>query len=159
MSGALILGMLCAALGAYAAGHLRARCGYLRAWQRALMAMYAACAYARSSCAQILRAGAAEVGVLLPIARRVELEGADAEALFAAQGRDRRLKGEEYRVLLAALRAVSRGTREEISHSLGFALERFGTFCADCDGKRQTDERLYLTLGLLSGLCVFLILC
>ena len=84
MPEAVTLAALCAFLGLSAAYRLRARMLYLRAWQRALTSMRAACAYARSSAGQILRAGAAEVGSLAPLARRVETEGADAEALFSA---------------------------------------------------------------------------
>lgn len=159
MSAAVALAALCVCAGAAAACRLRSRASCLRAWQRALFAMRAACAYSRSSCAQILRAGAAEAPELRPIARQVELTGVDAEALFAAQRRDRRLKNEEYRLLLSVLRAVSRGSREEIGETIAFALERFGTFCADCDRKRQADERMYVMLGVLSGVCVFLLLC
>ncbi len=159
MSGALILAALCAMLGISAAYRLRSRMLTLRAWQRALLSMRAACAYARSSAGQILRAGAAEAGCLLPIARRVETEGADAEALFAALPRDHRLKNEEHQVLLNVLRAVAHGSRPEIAQALDYALERFGDFCARCDQKRREDEKLYLTLGILAGVCVFLILC
>ena len=159
MSGAVILAALCALLGMTAAWRLRSRNLYLRAWQRALLSMRAACAYARSSTGQILRAGGAEADFLAPIARRVETEGADAEALFSALPRDRRLKNEEYQVIGSCLTALSHGGREEIAQALDFALERFGDFCARSDRKRQEDEKLYLTLGILSGVCVFLIFC
>ena len=159
MSGALIPSALCALLGLMAAYRLRARTQYLRAWQRALLTMGSACAYARASAGQILRAGAAEVPSLAPIARRVETEGADAESLFAAQSRDRRLKGEEYQVLQGVLHALAHGSREEIGQAVAYAQRRFDDFCARCDQKRREDEKLYLTLGILSGVCVFLILC
>ena len=159
MSGALILAALCAMLGISAAYRLRSRMLTLRAWQRALLSMRAACAYARSSAGQILRAGAAEAGCLLPIARRVETEGVDAESLFAAQPRDRRLKGEEYQVVQGVLHALAHGSREEIGQAVAYAQRRFDDFCARCDQKRGEDEELYLTLGILAGVCVFLILC
>lgn len=159
MSGAVIPAALCALLGVTAAYRLRTRTQYLRSWQRALLAMRAACAYARASAGQILRAGAAEVPSLSPIARQVETEGADAEALFAAMPRDRRLKNEEYQVLQSVLQALAHGSREEIGQAVEYALMRFGDFCARCDQKRREDEKLYLTLGILSGVCVFLILC
>lgn len=159
MSGAVMLAALCVLLGLSAAYRLRSRNLYLRAWQRALLSMRAACAYARSSPGQILRAGAAEVGELLPLARRVETEGADAEAVFSARPQDRRLKSEEYQVILGSLRALAHGGREEIAQALEYALERFGDFCARCDQKRREDEKLYLTLGILSGVCIFLIFC
>ena len=159
MSGAVILSALCALLGISAAWRLHSRMLTLRAWQRALLSMRAACAYARSSAGQILRAGAAEVSSLAPVARRVETEGADAEALFAALPRDQRLKSEEYQVITSCLRALAHGSRQEIAQALDYALERFGDFCVQCELKRREDEKLYVTLGILSGVCVFLILC
>ena len=86
--------------------------------QQALLAMRAACLYSRSTCAQVLRAGAAEASCLLPIARAVELNGADAARLFSAQKRSRLLRPEEHAVLLSALRCISAGTREEMAEAL-----------------------------------------
>lgn len=158
MFGPLTLALACAALGAAAARRLRARSACLRAWQRALTAMYASCAYARSGCAQILRAGGYEVPDLRDAARAVELEGADAARLFESRGRGRLLRPEEWTVLLSALRALSGGGREEISAAIAYALDRFGQFCRDSDRRRDADARMYVTLGVLSGVCVFLIL-
>lgn len=148
----------CAALGLGLAARLRARCARLRAWQRALSAMYAACAYLRADGSQILRAGAAEVAVLQPVARAVELQGASAERLFEAQVLEPLLRPEERRVLLSAMHALAEDDRRAIADSMAFAQERFRQFCADSEEKRDTDARLYVTLGVLSGLCVFLIL-
>ena len=153
-----MLGAACGLLGLYAAHRLRARSACLRAWQRALGAMYAACAYARADCAQILRAGAYDMPALLPIARAVEVSGADAGQLFAGQTRKTMLRAEERTVLLSVLRALSSGTREEIGAAITYALERFRQFCADSDRRRDADARMYLALGVLSGACVFLIL-
>lgn len=158
MLGPLMLGTVCAALGAAAAVRLRARCAYLRAWQRALTAMYASCAFARSTCAQILRAGAYDMPALRDIAGAVETEGADAAAMLESKGRGRLLRAEEWTVLLSVLRALSAGGRGEIGAAIAYGLERFGDFCRDSDRRRDADERLYVTLGLLSGVCVFLIL-
>lgn len=155
----LTLGAACALIGLMAALRLRRRSACLRAWQRALTAMYASCAYARSDCGQILRAGAYEAPALLPIARAVETAGADAGRLFEADAPDRLLRAEERAVLLSVMRALANGNREEITAAIAYALERFRMFCVDCDGKRDADARLYMTLGLLSGVCVFLILC
>ena len=153
----LMAGMACALLGLWAAHGLRARSSSLRAWQRALTAMYASCAYARANCAQILRAGAYEVPALSGMARAVELNGADAGELFESMGHGR-LKPEEHTVLLSVMRAMASGGREEIAAAIAYALERFRQFCAESDGRRDADARMYLTLGLLSGVCVFLIL-
>ena len=114
----LMLGAACGLLGLYAAYRLRARSACLRAWQRALGAMYAACAYARADCVQILRAGAYDMPALLPIARAVELSGADAGQLFAGQTRKTMLRAEERTVLLSVMRALSSGTREEIGSAM-----------------------------------------
>ena len=155
----LTLAAACALTGLMAALRLRRRSSCLRAWQRALTAMYASCAYARSDCGHILRAGAYEVPALRPIARAVETEGADAERLFEAGVSERLLRAGERAVLLSVMRALANGNREEIAAAIAYALERFRVFCADSDGKRDTDARLYMMLGLLSGVCVFLILC
>lgn len=158
MLGAIVMGGACACAGAAAAWILRARTMELRAWQQALLAMRAACLYSRSTCAQVLRAGAAEASCLLPIARAVELNGADAARLFSAQKRSRLLRPEEHAVLLSALRCISAGTREEMAEALSYAAERYAAFCAESEKKRDSDARLYVTLGTLTGACVYLIL-
>ncbi len=158
MSVPLMLGLACALIGALAARRLQRRSAYLRAWQRALIAMHAASAYARANCAQILRAGASEARELIPVARAVELEGADAEKRYLDTSARQPLKAEERTVLLSVMRALSSGGREEIGAALAYAIERFRQFCADCDRRRDADARMYMTLGVLSGLCVFLIL-
>ena len=154
-----VMAAVCLCAGAAGAERLRARAALLRSWQRALFAMHAACAYARATCAQVLRAGASEVCQLGEIARAVELNGADAGRLFAAGGKDRLLRDEEHAVLASALNAVATGGREEMSAALGYALERFQGFCSESEKKRNADAGLYLTLGALTGLCVFLVLC
>lgn len=153
----LMAGLACAMIGLWAAHGLRARSACLRAWQRALTAMYSSCAYARADCAQILRAGAYDMPVLSTIARQVELNGADAGKLFEALPGGR-LRPEEHTVLLAVMRAMASGGREEIAAAIAYALERFRQFCAESDGRRDADARLYMTLGVLSGVCAFLIL-
>ncbi|MBQ9197316.1 MAG: hypothetical protein IJ157_08730 [Clostridia bacterium] len=157
MFGALTAALACALLGIWAAHSLRARSRMLRAWQRALAGMYASCAYARADSAQILRAGAYEIPALGDLARAVELNGADAGMLFESQ-KTGRLRPEEYTVLLSVMRAAASGGREEIAAAIAYAQERFRSFCEACDGKRDADARMYVTLGLLSGVCAFLIL-
>ena len=157
MLGAVIGAAVCVTAGVGAARRLVARAGRLRAWQRALTAMGAACAYARADCAQILRAGSGDMPCLLVLARGVETRGEDPERAFRAQGRDSLLRPEEETVLSAVFRAAARGGREEISAAVAYAQERFAAFCAEADRKRQADARMYVTLGVLSGLCVFLI--
>jgi len=151
------MGGVCFCLGLSACWRLRSRAALLRGWQRGLSGMYAACAYSRSTCAQILHAGG--LPCLRQLARAVELNGADAGRLFAEMPRDPLLRHEEETVLREAMNAVSSGSREEIAAALSYALERFRAFCADSEKKRDSDARMYMTLGLLSGLCVFLILC
>ena len=159
MPAAVILGAVCLCLGASASARLRLRAACLRAWQRSLLAMHAACAYQRATCAQVLRAGASARPELLPIARAVETTGADAAVLFARRGKDRLLRPEEEGVLREVMSAVAGGDRSEIGAALDYALERFGEFCRAGEKKRDADAAMYVTLGLLLGVCVFLILC
>lgn len=156
---AVVMGVGCVCAGCWAGLCLRQRAAHLRAWQRALANMLAACAYARSNSAQVLRAGAAEIETLLPIARAVELEGADAAVLFERMEKSGFLRQEEQQALLAVMRALAGGGREEQAAALRFAMERFASFCERSEKKRDADAQMYMTLGLLGGLCMFLILC
>ncbi|MBQ7455457.1 MAG: stage III sporulation protein AB [Clostridia bacterium] len=153
-----LMGGLCACLGISAAWRLRARTACLRAWQRSFAAMHAACAYRRATCAQVLRAGAADRPLLSAAARAVEISGADAGRLFRQEEQERLLRPEEKTVIVNALRAVSSGSREEMGEALAYAAERFSHFCEQSEKKRDANARMYLTLGVLSGVCVFLIL-
>ncbi len=159
MLAAVVMGAGCVCAGLWAGLRLRRRAAHLRAWQQALTNMHAACAYARSNSAQVLRAGAAEIGELLPIARAVELDGADAAVLFERMEKSVFLHQEEQQVLLSVMRALAGGGREEQASALRFALDRFAVFCEKSETKRDADAQMYITLGLLGGMCVFLILC
>ena len=159
MLGPLMMAALCACLGVAAGVRLQARAASLRAWQRSLFAMHAACAYARSTCAQVVRAGAAEVPQLWSIARQVELNGADAGKLFKQADMGRLLRHEERDVLCQTFAVIAGGSRAEMAAALQYAMQRFEGFCQKSEQKRDADARMYAALGVLSGICVFLILC
>lgn len=155
----VVMAVLCACWGLAAGLRLRARAATLRAWQRSLFSMHAACAYARSTCAQVLRAGVADTPLLAGIAHQVELSGADAAALFEQVDTSRLLRAEEREVLRQCMQAIAGGSREEMAASLQYAAQRFEGFCQASERKRDADTRVYVTLGVLCGVCVFLILC
>lgn len=159
MLAAIMAGGALAAGGLWMGFQLRRRSALLRAWQQALLSMHAACAYARSGSAQVLRAGSGGVRELYALSRAVELSGADAGREFMRMQLDRGLRDEEGQTLMTVMRALSDGGREEQQEALRFALERFSVFCDKSDVKRDHDAGMYMTLGLLGGLCAFLILC
>ena len=156
MLAGMIVGAACVCAGAAASYRLYRRAVLLRDWQQAMIAMRAAAVYAHAGCADTLRAG--QMAVLKKLAEQVEREGADAAAAYEALGGDALIRGDERAVIACVLRTLSGGGRDEQEAMLSYAEARFSAFCERAEALRDRDARMFVSLGVLCGICALIML-
>ena len=139
----------CIMLGAFAGVRLIRRKNVLSAWQRAFETMRVHCVCGRNTPQEILMAGAAHVQALCEIARL----GAIGDQ-WAAWGQ---VPAEAVALLLEGIRAVLDGGQQEQEMRLSYVMARLDEMRLRTQEKCDRDARLYMMLGVWSGLCALLI--
>ena len=132
---ALTAGCICLVAGIERARQLCERAKTLRAWQCALENLGASCAYLRLPPEENWRSAIAQAGVDM-----------DASVLTK----------EERMLLVQCQKAVYDGTPQQQERQLRDAAARFAQLLKSAQEKQEKDAGLYASIGLLGGLCVFL---
>ena len=132
---AVTAGVICLLAGVTEAQRLGRRARVLRAWSSAFESMRAMNAGLRLPPMQIWQKATAEYG---------------------AEGQDGSLSSGEQELIGQCYAAMLDGTIEQQEAQLRYAAERFRALTQQAENKQQKDAKLYGTLGLLGGLCIFL---
>lgn len=128
---AVIAGLICLAAGVHASQRLNGRVCALRSWQRALEKISTQCACLRLSPKDMLQE--------LPKSHQTELTR------------------EEKDWIAECLQTVLNGTQEEQERQLRYAIKRLEQALQTAEEKQKQDAKLFVSLGLLGGLCIFLL--
>ena len=132
---ALTAGGICLMAGIERAQQLRKRARVLRAWHCALENLSASCACLRLPPEENWRSAVMQAGA-----------ETDASVL-----------GEEECALIAMCqKALYDGMPEQQERQLRYASSRFAQLALAAQEKQDRDAGLYMSIGLLGGLCVFL---
>lgn len=146
---ALIACTGCVSLGVFAGMRLIRRTNELDAWLQAFELMRLQCACQRNTPAEILRSGARYVSALADAAQP------DGQAAVLAAVRQ---APEDIKELLQeGVRAVLDGGQREQEMRLAFVTARLEEVRVRTQAKCDRDARLYVMLGIWSGLCALLI--
>lgn len=132
---AVTAGVICLLAGVTEAQRLGQRVRALRAWSGAFESMRAMNSGLRLPPLQIWHKAAAEHG---------------------AEQQNSMLTAGEKELIGQCCAAMLDGTIEQQEMQLRYAAERFRTLTQQAETKQQKDAKLYGVLGLLGGLCVFL---
>ena len=81
-----------------------------------------------------------------------------AVAEHGAERQDNILSSAEKALIGQCYAAMIDGTPDQQEMQLRYAAERFRALTLQAENKQQKDAKLYGTLGLLGGLCIFLII-
>jgi len=140
----------CVALGFFAGIRLMRQTNTLGAWQRAFETMRIQCMCVRNTPEQVLRAGS----VYVPLLADIALQGALDEKSLRQEAVPQAAVG----LLSAGIRAIMDGGQQEQEMQLAYVLASLGEMRQKMQAKCDRDARLYITLGIWSGLCFMLIL-
>lgn len=140
---AVTAGLLALLSGVTAAQQVSQRARTLRQWRTALENMRCYCICSRLQPEEIWRLSAGEAG--LP----PETEKAESEILL--------LTKEEKTLLSACLKTLFDGTQEQQTRQFEYACAFFEKRLAQAEEKHRQDAKLYATLGVFGGLCIFLV--
>lgn len=131
---AVMAGLICLMCGLQAAHRLSGRVQALGAWQQALEKLNTQCICLRLPPTEILQNALGEQG----ISREY-------------------LTQEERGWIDDCLQAVLNGTQEEQERQLSYACRQMEQTLAQAQIKQRKDGGLFASLGLLGGLCIFLL--
>ena len=143
---------ICILWGAASAYDLMHTARVLLHWLYALEAMRVHSVCAREMPGQVYLAGAGHAAVLEKISKAENLQ--EMERLLKTEN----LPSDAQTTVLLALKAVWDGTREEQEEKLCFAVSQISMQSRTAQEKCKSSVRLHMTLGMLSGLCVGLLL-
>ena len=134
---AVTAGMICLLVGVTESQRLCCRVRALRAWTGAIESMRAMNAGLRMPPMEIWQKAVAEHG---------------------AERQDNILSSAEKALIGQCYAAMIDGTPDQQEMQLRYAAERFRALTLQAEKKQQKDAKLYCTLGMLGGLCIFLII-
>lgn len=129
-------GLACCIWGIYASQRLMRRTGDLRLWLDALESMQTQCSCLRLTPKEVLQ---------------------NALGKQAAEPAQYLLTREEQAVINACLQSVMNDTKEQQERQLQYAIRRFETARVQAEKRQMQDAKLFVSLGVLGGLCVFLL--
>ena len=128
--------LACFAMGLGAAQQLERRTKALRGWHSVLESMGAQCTCLRLSPKEMLRNALGDS------------KAAPDKYL---------LTREERQLIEACMQTLYEGTQEQQERQFKYALLRFEQLLFKAEEKQERDAKLFGTLGLLGGLCIFLL--
>lgn len=140
---AVTAGLLTLLSGILAAQRVSQRARMLRLWCTALESMRSHCICLRLPPEEIWQLSAGEAG--LPLA----VEKAESEICL--------LTKEEKTLLSACRKILFDGTQEQQKRQFEYACTFFEKRLARAEEKQRQDAKLYATLGIFGGLCIFLV--
>lgn len=143
---------ICILWGTASAYQLAHNAKVLLQWLYALEAMRVHSTCARETPKQVFLAGAGHAAVLEKIAKTENLQ--EIEQLLKTEN----LPPDAQTIVFAALKAVWDGALEEQEEKLRFAVSQVSLLWRTAQEKCSSSVRLYMTLGILSGLCTGLVL-
>ena len=127
---AVTAGLICLILGIQSSKKLDKRVYALRVWQQTLDKISTQCACLRLPPADILQDVPQQRDALTP---------------------------EEQAWIEECLQAVLHGTQEEQERQLRYVIKRMEKALERAEEKQKQDAKLFLSLGLLGGLCILLL--